>query len=971
MIWVTKGMRTALAVGCLAATGLGVVMFVIGLDSADKVGSSVGGVCGLLAAGFGYVAILQARKPQPSPPNPDDVAGVTNTVGSSVTVYGSVVQSGSAAPAAPQTDDPLGTTVGSTVIAGENSGVAVTAGPGAVIGSLHVNASRTSDGDAPAKPVVGHDATITNLWSEHKEFTGRSRELAEIAARLDDGPVAVCGLGGVGKSQLVLRYANQGRVNGKYRITWRLRAESAVTLADDLVDLAGFLGVPIGQSQQKAAKVALAELTNQTDWLLIYDNASHATPLTRWLPRGPGHILITSREQGWRHLATPIDLVGFTPAEAESLLQASTGRDETDAALRLAEELGYLPLALAQAAAYIDKHNLSIGSYVELAQDHRAAAVLLTKGLDPHDDSTAVATTWLIHFEELKSNLAALQLLRLCAFLSPDEIPLDLLLANAELLPEELAKSVATPLGRTEVIGVLVQTFLVTRIDNETVQVHRLVQAVTRQQLGQTDHSSWADIAANLVAAILPDSPFQASVWPKAARLASHALAVVTYAQDRIATINLLQWLGLYRASRRETELARDLLQRVLDMKEATLPSGHPAIAHTLNDLSTVHLDLGAFGAARDLLRRALEIFEEFYPEKNHPDIASALLNLSNVYQCTGELDEAHKVLCRALIIRRETCPEYHPEIAKVVLNLGLVHRELGELGEARDLLSYALVIFNDVHPEDHPDIAGALADLGSVFFELGELGEAQLALHGALAIFKDAYPEGHPDVAGVMLNLGLVYHDLGYFDQAYALLWYALIIRQKTYSGNHPDIASTLVNLGYIRQSQGELGEARDLVQRGLSILKKAYPVGHPRVAKAMAILGYIYRGLGKIRTARKVLRRALTSYKTAYPENHPDVASALRNLGLVHRSLGEIHEARRLLERALAIFRRNYPSGHRAVAETLIDLGQVNVELGERSNALSVLSDALTASEEAYGADHEATVSVRRLLGELAASA
>jgi hypothetical protein len=109
----------------------------------------------------------------------------------------------------------------------------------------------------------------------------------------------------------------------------------------------------------------------------------------------------------------------FTRAESVAYLRRRTRRAEPKAADALADELGDLPLALAQAAAYLETHGgLSIDGFLQRYQDRTSAGRLLAAGMEGYPHS--VATTWLIHFQELASSPAALQLLRLCAHLDPD-----------------------------------------------------------------------------------------------------------------------------------------------------------------------------------------------------------------------------------------------------------------------------------------------------------------------------------------------------------------------------------------------------------------------------------------------------------------------------------------------------------------------------------------------------------------------
>ena len=328
-------------------------------------------------------------------------------------------------------------------------------------------------------------------------------------------------MGGIGKTQLALEYAHRHYAAGNYDIVWWVRAEQRVAMDEDLLVLAAPLGL---QGDGGSVEGVLTELGRQSNWLLVYDNVTDTALIEGRIPAS-GHVILTSRSRGWSRYAHPLDVGVFAAAESVSFLQERTGRKEPDAAAELASELGHLPLALAQAASYCEEHDLSIHGYVDLFRSPQVRARLLDTGLHSDEYPDSVATTWLLHVDHLRERRpAALQLLRLCAVLSPDLIRLDLLLWKYELLPEPLA-SAANSLdeqltgiveqirgipfeGVEEVIGELVKTGLITRLGDRAIRIHRLVQAATRQEMGKEYTAAWRTYADLLVHALRPYPPF-------------------------------------------------------------------------------------------------------------------------------------------------------------------------------------------------------------------------------------------------------------------------------------------------------------------------------------------------------------------------------------------------------------------------------------------------------------------------------
>lgn len=371
-----------------------------------------------------------------------------------------------------------------------------------------------------------------NLPPRNPVFVGRDSVFDRIEAELAGGPVAVVavhGLGGMGKSAIALELAHRGHESGRYAIAWWIRAETESALIEDIANLAPTLGLNEFDNQEQAVRNVLAGLRAQGDWLVVFDNVPYPEKVRPWLPGGTGATLITSRLRGWGKLAAQVDLGKFSREESLTLLARSVDLSDRNAADELAALLGDMPLALAQAAGYMDLHHLPIASYLELYRDRDAAGHLLAEKVDGYPAS--VATTWLLHHDQFAvDEPAALHLLRLCAFLDPEDIDLDVLLSVPDLLPVELATAAGRLLDRERVIGALAQTSLASRIGGRRIRFHRLVAQVTRLQLG-ADERAWATRTAWLLNDLFPADPTDRVQWPRCAALSSHVSVVIEHAE--------------------------------------------------------------------------------------------------------------------------------------------------------------------------------------------------------------------------------------------------------------------------------------------------------------------------------------------------------------------------------------------------------------------------------------------------------
>jgi Tfp pilus assembly protein PilF len=665
-------------------------------------------------------------------------------------------------------------------------------------------AANRPGGPEPRFP--GGASRVVNAPLRNPAFTGRAQILEELGRRLEAGRVAVVavrGLGGVGKSQVALEYAYRMCESGRYEVAGWVRADSAVTVAEDLAAIAPLLGIDADGPTGELAAAVVAALGARRDWLVVFDNAQTPADLTAMLPGGGGHVLITSRNRRWGRIAAQLDLEVFTRAESVAFVNARSGRDEPDAAAELAGELGDLPLALAQAAAYIDTRSVTVGDYLALYRDPVLARRLRDEGLESEEYPASVARTWLLSMGQLFGERpAAVELLRLCAFFDPDDINLDLLAAGAALIGQVLAAALSDPLARAETAGALARASLVTVPAQGRLRIHRLVQAVTRDQLDDDQAAACAQRALGLLSAVFPVKPQEYSSWPICASLAPHIESVVMLAEsypDLAAhRADLLGALGTYLAASAQFSAARAALERAVAMKET------------------------AYGL-------------------DHPRVARTVANLGNVQRLLGELSAARRSLERALAIDEATHGPDHPEVAKTLGNLGILQSELGELRTARETFERALAIEEAAHGPDHPEVAITLGNLGILQSELGELRTARETLQRALAMKEAAYGPDDPDVARTLSNLANTQRQLGELPAACRTLERALAIEEIAYGPDHPEVAITLRNLGALQAELGELHAARTTFERAVGIFQAAYGPNHPEVVETLGKLGNV----------------------------------------------------------------------------------------------------------------------------------
>ncbi|MEO5878454.1 MAG: FxSxx-COOH system tetratricopeptide repeat protein, partial [Streptosporangiaceae bacterium] len=232
---------------------------------------------------------------------------------------------------------------------------------------------RFPGGGQSSRPVVW------NVGPRNATFTGRGGALEQLRDQLLRRgqsvvvPQALYGLGGVGKTQVALEYAH--RFGSDYDLVWWISAEFKDQVNLSLAELAGKLGLSVGESVAEAAASAREALRRghpYSRWLLVFDNADAPAELKDELPEN-GHVLITSRNQAWSQLAAPLEIDVFTLEESVAHLRRKVRNITHQEALDVGTALGFLPLAVEQAAAWLDSTGIPAQDYLDLLEGPETA----------------------------------------------------------------------------------------------------------------------------------------------------------------------------------------------------------------------------------------------------------------------------------------------------------------------------------------------------------------------------------------------------------------------------------------------------------------------------------------------------------------------------------------------------------------------------------------------------------------------
>ncbi|MFC4061674.1 FxSxx-COOH system tetratricopeptide repeat protein [Planomonospora corallina] len=822
-----------------------------------------------------------------------------------------------------------------------------------------------------------------DVWEKvpprNRNFTGRD----ELLARLRKGmstvtavvpqPQALQGLGGVGKTHLAIEYA--WRYRSHYDLVWWIPADQRVLVPSALAMMAPRLGLPSAttagaEETAEAVRRALQSGDPYHNWLLIFDNAEDPARIEEFIPRGPGHVLITSRNPDWENHFETLQVDVFERAESVEFLRKRLRRDISDEeASLLAEKLGDLPLALEQAGALQHETGMSVEEYIEQL-DEQAARLLGVNRARGYPLSMTAA--WRVSVSMLEDRLPeALRILRCCAFFAPEPIPRDVFRRGSRTLARHgkdtdprLNAILSDPILLTTTLSEL-RRFALARIEPETrtIQVHRLVQMLLRDGLSPEQQARSRHEVHLLLAGSAPDDPDDSTQWQRFEELVGHVapseLAESTEPVVRRFALNVVRYLyqvGNYQSAR---SFAEDFIVRWSKADG----SRHPDVLIARRHLSNILRGLGRYADDYELIRRTLDEMREVLGEE-HSETLSATNNFAAALRARGEFLKARDLDAESLEAHRRVFGETHPSTLRVMNNLAVDHGLTSDYMRARAL-----------HLEAYQEQSDAARGVGkaSVLSSWHNLSRA-IRLCGDYAEARDLGEDAHtygvrelgPDHPVTLLaakDLSIALRRSGDLVQALELARDTHTRFRRLFADEHPDTMAAAINLANALRAAGALDEAFALTDQAVSRYPLVYGEAHPYTHACRSNLAILHRLLGDAGKARAISEAALRALTAKVGRTHDYSLACAVNLASDLAALGEHTQARDLGEDALERLHRLFDDKHYlsllCAANLSLDLRATGaeeeaerlradtLERYARSPLVSVQPDALAAAE------------------------
>ncbi|KAI0902947.1 hypothetical protein F4823DRAFT_620460 [Ustulina deusta] len=771
-------------------------------------------------------------------------------------------------------------------------------------------------------------------FTRDPNFVDRPEILAWINEKCD-GPAtraALIGIGGIGKSQAVIEYAYRVRDNRPQTWVFWVHASTTARVEEAFRGIADRLSLP-GRHDPNASVCQLVSnwLCDERNgrWVLILDNADDieiffpqqkphdaSTPLGNYLPQSPnGSIVVTSRNKDAAvrivgDLRNVMQVRAMGESQALQLLRnrLHTTSNE-DGIAQLLDALDYIPLAITQAAAYINRQpRMTVLRYLDefRASAQRKRKLLHRDSGDLRRDGSAsnsVKTTWRVSFESIrKERPSAADVLSLMGFFHPQGIPEWML---REYYKTTMLNNEEDTDGEFNDDMDLLQalSFVTTAVDKDIYQIHALVQFCTRDWLcSRCEEEVWRRRFLGLMATEFPIGEFQnrakcQQLLPHLETLYEQELPGDEAAKEWAQLLTNVAWY-LWREGQYNT--AQDAAVKAFKIKERIFRFDDMSTLTTAAILASVLRGQGKYNEAEEMNRRTVEGYENVLG-KQHPDTLTSVSNLALVLRDQGKYKEADTIQRLALEGRKKELGPQHPDTLASMSNLALVLRDEGRYDEAEMLNRQALQERKEVLGKHYPSTLAAASNLALVLYEQGKYNESETLNQQALDGREAELGKQHPHTLMSISNLALVLQDQGKYSKAEIMNRRVLDAYEKGLGIQHPNTLTSISNLASVLQDQGKYNEAEQLNRQVLEERERVLGKQHPNTLISVSSLAFILQCEEKYKEAETLNRQALEGKEKKLGSHYPNTLTSVNNLSLVLLDQQKYTEAERLSRHAV----------------------------------------------------------------------
>ena len=741
-------------------------------------------------------------------------------------------------------------------------------------------------------------------------FVGREDIISRIdqAFSAGQGPrIAVLqGMGGQGKSQVALEYCHRKK-NSPYSAIFWVDATNEDTTIGSFQSISERIKSPTDHLPDSDARVAfvLRALTSRfTSWLLVFDNCDDPTAFPNiqdFFPKNDlGAILITGRHADAGALVIGrgigfIELPGLDKEAALALLieQSEIKDPSSQDAEAIVERLGYHPLALTQAGAYIRKRKTTLSRFLNDYKCRRELILKNTPQLSQYrkklgdaekETSLNVFTTWELSFQQLQSHSTEesleIRILTLFAFFDPKDIS-----------ERFLADYVGNYLVNSGDEG----------SSTESVEVLDWRKDFTDDQC-QWNSDIFKDVLINLKEFSLlqsfshgSDGFYHSTLHPLVKDWIQIRTEKSVYQENTLAAAVLLGQMIAFSYRHDEFCLPLSLKQTILvhiitqeDNYEthARLQSTMPLSQEQLNNyliarnwFAELLLSMGSYKSAEMIYERG-KADSEILLGPEHYDTLRIVSGLATTYRYQGRLADAKKLEMQVLETRKRLLGVEHSHTLISMNNLAAIYSQLRRWAEAIELNLQVLETRKRLLGIEHPDTLIGMNNLATIYHEQGRKAEAKELQMQVFEMRKRVLGVEHPSTLISMDNLALTYTYQQRYAKALELNLQVLETRKRVLGVEHPDTLISMNNLATIYYEQGRWAEAKELLMQVIERRKRVLGVEHPNTLMSMTNLAHTYKSQGWNDEAIRLMKDVVERRTRVLGADHPFTRRSAKDL-------------------------------------------------------------------------------------------
>ena len=735
-------------------------------------------------------------------------------------------------------------------------------------------------------------------------------ELFDAVFARSEPRTVLTGMRGSGKTQLAAAVAARCEEEGWPLVAW-INATSRKEIIADLYELA--LRIGIDAPKNIPLEVIVQRLLDclrsaeAADRLFVFDNVENPDDLRDLIPEGTGvrTLITTTHHLDWDGPGWLRFTVGaFEREQSITLLCEHTGDTHREAADRIADALGDLPVAIAQAAATAKQGGYTLSGYLDRLSHHPLESSI--SPLEGDDYPNAVGIALLMAYEQVLEQLRtkhpqqeriAVSLLDALSLLAASGLPTHWLLrldGDSDAVRDTLSFLKSAAIFQESSDG------------NKTI-IHRLQGHVYRETYlnDQKKLGEARTCAASVLSGIDVDRLENVEQRRQETHHLIEQLLSVTsqdYSQSLFSEPQVSSKLAetlQYATSLGMSQLALTLTDSVTQACD-TLGPDHPDTLASRNNLAGTYRASGRLDKAITLYEQTLEdSIRVLGPD--HLSTLTSRLNLAGAYQAAGRLDEAITLYEQVFSGRSRVLGHDHRSTLTARDELAGIYREAGRFDEAITLKKQILADAMRIMGPDSPGASAARLKLAGAYRDAGRLEEAIPLFEQNLDAVARIMGPHHPHTLSARNRLAVAFRDAGRIDEAIPLYKENLEEFTRLAGPDHPETLASRATLAGAYQDAGRLDEAIPLYEQNLEDRTRTLGLDHPETLASRHSLAGAYRDTGRLDEAIPLFEQNLTDFIRILGPDRPDTFTSRSTLASAYQAAGRLDEAIPLFEQNL----------------------------------------------------------------------